>query len=174
MAIGLLRSESVPQGSLGDFHSAPREMRMATQRAADFVYSRDENIASLALFFAFSEPLRERDETLLGSTIFGAGTVAEIENNVEAAKSARTPFTTFGMRLFDDLRDPAVINKTRLEEDRPIFEEVKCLLRTWIDNSFPSPEEEWDVNTKTMKPREKLIYDYFVKALIFNLNLSIC
>ena len=133
-----LRSQGVPQGSLGDFHPAPPGLRAAAQRAADWVRTQGASLTSLALRFAFSESLA-KDTPPFISIIFGAGTVEEVEENTTAAASVREPLSL----LYQDFRKPAKINRARVERDRPLVEEVRRILGYWVDYSFTSPEEGW-------------------------------
>lgn len=150
LAIGLLRSQGVPQGNLGDFHPAPPGLRVAAQLAADWVKTQGESLASLALRFAFSESLA-RDTPPFISIIFGAGTIAEVKENVAAAMSVHESLP----QTFQNFRKPAKLNKTQVERDRVLIGEVRRILGHWIDYSFTSPEEGWDIQTKKMEPHVK-------------------
>jgi hypothetical protein len=85
------------------------------------------------------------------SIIFGADMVEEAEENATAAASVREPLPL----LYQDFGKPAKINRARVERDRPLVEEVRRILGHWIDCSFTSPEEEWNIQTKRMETHVK-------------------
>lgn len=150
LAIRLLRSQGVPQGSLGDFHPAPPGLRAAAQKVANWVRTQGDSLASLALRFAFSESLA-KDTPPFISIIFGTGMVEEVEENATAAASVREPLPL----LYQDFRKPAKTNRARVERDRPLVEEARCILGHWIDYSFTSPEEGWNIQTKRIETHVK-------------------
>lgn len=51
---------------------------------------------------------------------------------------------------FGDLRDEIVIDEDGVEKDRDLVEKVREILGEWVDYSFGSPPEGWDVEAGRM------------------------
>ncbi|KAF2020244.1 Aldo/keto reductase, partial [Aaosphaeria arxii CBS 175.79] len=113
LGIGLLRDGGVPEGKLGDFHPAPRELRERVRKAAEVVRGRGDRMARLALRYSFWEAARERGEGAPRVCVIGgAGSVEEVEDFASAFEDART-----GWR----------------EEDERLVGEVREVLGDWVD-----------------------------------------
>jgi D-arabinose 1-dehydrogenase len=152
LCIGLLRRGGVPVGSLGDFHPAPPGLREAVLQASDWVESRGETLASLALRYAISRIILAHPRPPGASTIFGGGSIWEIDANAETARmilQAATETSQNGDLRHGDIRDLQIVRKESLELDESLVLGVRKILGKWFDFGFTSPEDGWDVVTKT-------------------------
>lgn len=122
-------------------------MRQATANAATFVASHNDDLASLALRFAVRETARRDPSLPAMALIMGPGSVAEVESCAAAANSVRDVSVkgTHG-----DLRDEIAIDEDGVEKDRALVEGVRSILGEWVDYSFGSPPEGWDVDAGKM------------------------
>lgn len=149
LCIGLLRSGGVPIGSLGDFHPAPFGLRETASKASEWLETRGENLASLALRFAISRINLAGPRPPGASTIFGGGSIWEIDANAEAARMIlESPKEN--IRPYGDIRDLEVVQKVKLEADEKLVLGVRNILGEWFNFGFTSPEVGWDIVTKTM------------------------
>ncbi|KAF3926512.1 hypothetical protein AA313_de0209455 [Arthrobotrys entomopaga] len=138
ICMGLLRKGGVPIGELGDFHPAPRGLREAAAKAAEWVEGEGENMASLALRYAVGK-FASVDEKGLGVTILGGGSIQEITENVETVKKMlkrETGDASGG----EDLREFSVFNEEAYKADGPLFKGVQEILGEWIDYTWESPD----------------------------------
>lgn len=134
LAIGLLRSGGVPVGNLGDFHPAPAGLRAAAQQAAQWVATKGETFASLALRFSTATMMEAMgSDGIGGGTIFGAASIAELEENVRAAESILAPLGPGRENGHGCLRDLKKVSRTRFEQDLPLYTGVQEILGSWID-----------------------------------------
>lgn len=133
--------------SLGDWHPAPSALRQATANAATFVASHNDDLASLALRFAVRETARRDPSLPAMALIMGPGSVAEVESCAAAANSVRDVSVK---GKFGDLRDEIVVDAEGVEKDRVLVEGVRAILGEWVDYSFGSPPEGWDVEAGKM------------------------
>ena len=152
LCIGLLRSGGVPVGSLGDFHPAPAGLREAALQASNWLESQGENLASLALRFAISRILLASPRPPGASTIFGGGSILEIDAIMDAAKmileeSNEAKATSQERR---DVRDFQIVRKAKLEADEDLVLGVRKIFGKWLDFGFTSPEAGWDITSKAM------------------------
>ena len=152
LCIGLLRSGGVPVGSLGDFHPAPAGLREAALQAAKWVESRGDSLASLALRFAISRIALASQRPPGASTIFGGGSIWEIDANMAAAQRILEPSiaTKDESLLQRDVRNFEVVRQSTLEADRELVLGVRKIFGKWLDFGFTSPEAGWDITTKVM------------------------
>lgn len=146
LALGLLRAGGVPVGDLGDFHPAPPGMRRAAQEAADYVATRGESLASLALRYAIRRAQQASTAGMRVSTITGITSIPELEDNLATARQVlgepdedRWPWNTDKALPWDD-------------NDRSLCEAVQKILGPWMNYSFPIPGDGWNILTK--KPVE--------------------
>ena len=152
LCIGLLRSGGVPVGSLGDFHPAPAGLREAALQASKWVESRGDNLASLALRFAISRISLASPRPRGSSTIFGGGSIWEIDANMRAAEmilEASNERKSKGP-LYRDVRDFDIVRRSKLEADEELVLGVRNIFGSWLDYRFTSPETGWDITTKAM------------------------
>jgi D-arabinose 1-dehydrogenase len=157
LCIGLLRSGGVPVGSLGDFHPAPAGLREAALQASKWVESRGDNLASLALRFAISRIVLAAPRPPGASTIFGGGSIWEIDANMGAAQRIleSSKETRNESLLLRDVRDFQVVRKSTLEADRELVLGVREIFGEWLDYGFTSPEVGWDIASKAMVIEER-------------------
>ena len=152
LCIGLLRSGGVPMGSLGDFHPAPPGLREAVSKASEWLESRGENLASLALRFSLSRINLAGPRPPGACTIFGGGSIWEIDANAEATAMILETSEENGPR-YGDIRDLETVQRARLRADEELILGVRNILGEWFNFGFTSPEVGWDVLTKTKTDR---------------------
>ncbi|KAI7972261.1 hypothetical protein EIK77_003685 [Talaromyces pinophilus] len=133
LTLGLLRSNGVPVGSLGDFHPAPAALRTAALRAADYVAEQGESLAALALRYAIWRARATSTSDFQVSTITGIGSTKELDENILAISQILLP--THG----------SPINSAQVERDAPLWNKVQEILGSWLNFNFTSPEANWDV-----------------------------
>lgn len=154
LCIGLLRDGGVPVGSLGDFHPAPAGLRQAAANASKWLQSRGENFAALALRYAIAEHMSVRDRPRGACTIFGGGSIWEIDQNLAAVEQI-LDVTGEGSRdshgRSRDLRDLQVVKGEKKVSDQELVLGVREIFGEWLDYGFTSPDAGWDIETKTMK-----------------------
>ena len=136
LAAGLLRSEGVPVGKLGDFHPAPAGLRAAAQQSAQWVATKGETLARVALRFSFATMTEALgSDGIGGGIIFGAASIAELEENVRAAESILVPLDPGEQNVPGELNGLKKVIRARFEEDLPLYVGVQEILGSWIDYS---------------------------------------
>ncbi|OJJ43215.1 hypothetical protein ASPZODRAFT_154689 [Penicilliopsis zonata CBS 506.65] len=127
LASGLLRANGVPQGSLGDWHPAPAGLRAAAKQAADWVAGRGDSLAALSLRYALSRAHRasEGSDDFTVRTISGVSSLAEVEQNILAARAILRTSHPDGLSADDELDEEAE------RRDLPLYEEVRRILGPW-------------------------------------------
>lgn len=156
LGIGLLRDGGVPVGSLGDFHPAPAGLRKAADDAAQWLKARNEDLASLALRYAIAEHIDTEDRPPGACTIFGCGSIGEIDQNLAAVEQILEAGE--GSREFSkhkDLRDLQLVQGDKKVSDEELVLGVRKIFGEWLDYAFTSPDAGWDINTKSMNPQDK-------------------
>ncbi|KAF3930883.1 hypothetical protein ABW19_dt0204925 [Dactylella cylindrospora] len=149
LCMGLLRKGGVPIGELGDFHPAPRGLREAAAKAAEWVEGeKGENMASLSLRYAVSK-FASVDEKGLGVTILGGGSIEEIGENVKTVKKVLKK----GREEFGDLRDYGGLDEEAARRDEPLFKGVQDIIGEWKDYSWESPDAAFLEEKKKLKER---------------------
>lgn len=146
LALGLLRSEGVPVGDLGDFHPAPPGLRHAAQKAADYVAERGESLAALALRYALWHAQQASTANTRVSTIIGISSIQELEDS----------FTTAGkiLRRSEEghwewaVDSPSARGSNSKVIDLRLCAAVQEILGPWRNYSFPIPGDGWDVAAK--------------------------
>lgn len=88
LGTGLLTSDPVPVGRLGNWHPAPEGLRIRAHEAAQYVAAQGDNLASLALRYAIRKAESNTSSSTLVSTICGVNTMQQLEENFVAAKIA--------------------------------------------------------------------------------------
>ena len=134
LAAGLLRSVGVPVGKLGDFHPAPAGLRAAAQQSAQWVSTKGETLASAALRFSIATMTEALGSAGIGGgTIFGAASIAELEENMRAAESILAPLDPGGPNIHRGLTDLKGVSRARSEQDLQLYIGVQEILGSWID-----------------------------------------
>jgi aryl-alcohol dehydrogenase-like predicted oxidoreductase len=137
LAAGLLRSGGVPVGKLGDFHPAPAGLRAAAQQSAQWVATKGETLARVALRFSFATMTEALgSDGIGGGTIFGAASIAELEENVRAAESILVPLDPGEQNVHGELNSLKKVGRARFEQDLPLYVGVQEILGSWIDYSL--------------------------------------
>lgn len=149
LALGLLRTGGVPVGDLGDFHPAPPGLRLAAQKAADYVAAHGESLAALALRYAIRRAQRESTADVRVSTIMGITSIPELEDNSATARQILQGSDEDHWNwVVDHPSEGADLN----DADGPLCDAVQRILGSWRNYSFPIPGDAWDVASK--KPVE--------------------
>lgn len=138
-------------GSLGDFHPAPAGLRQAAAEASEWLKARGENLASLALRYAISQHIHASPRPTGACTIFGGGSIWEIDENLATVKTIleSSDEEPSGSR-HGDLRDLKVLRESKRESDEELVLGVRKIFGPWIDFGFTSPDKGWDVVTKSI------------------------
>ena len=141
LVMGLLRRGAVP--TVGNSqHPAPEKLREATQDAARWVEAQGESLASLALRDAIrrAQECSRKWSPLRVCTIFGASNVAELDENLEAARKILQGERNDELRMND-------LNITQVQADSVLVKQVRRMLGDWVDWSFTFPSFEAGVKT---------------------------
>lgn len=128
--------------NLGDWHPAPSGLRLAAANAATYIASHGDDLASVALRFAVRETARKVSGLPSMALIMGPGSVAEVESCAAAANSVKDKSLP---GRFGDLRDGVVVDEEGVKRDQKLVDGVREILGEWIDYSFVSPPEGWDL-----------------------------
>ncbi|KAK5061313.1 hypothetical protein LTR84_007855 [Exophiala bonariae] len=147
LGVGLLRNGGVPLGALGNWHPAPPELRMAAQRAAEFVETQGDVLSSVALRFAIAKALQNSHPGFTVSTIFGVSSISEVEQNVATARQVLKSKNA-------DVDDPAskrsafdqshTLDDEAIKRDDRLYEGVKRILGSWLDFDLSTPHATTD------------------------------
>jgi len=140
LAVGLLRSEGVPIGTLGNWHPAPPDLRSRAQMAAAWADSQCEVLSSLALRFAIARAQQNSTTDMLVTTITGISSISELEDNIQSAK------TILGKRDFkrsqsSDSSPPylGALSLDIVRKDTALWNHVRQILGPWVDYDFSKP-----------------------------------
>lgn len=155
LCIGLLRDGGVPVGSLGDFHPAPAGLREASLKASKWLESQGENLASLALRYAISRHTSVSSRPPGACTIFGGGSIWDLDENMATARTILKPEGESSGRKFGDLRDLKTVREDKMKSDEELVDGVRKIFGKWVDYGFTSPDAGWDIETKSMLPQTK-------------------
>lgn len=142
LATGLLRSTSVPSGTLGDWHPSPAGLRAAVREASDWVESQGSTLANLAFRFSIARATKisSSGKNTRVHTIVGVSSISDIEDNVRAT-------TAILRRSMPLSNEPATAEKvnvlalTEIQEDVEQRDLVLCqgvrrILGDWVDYDF--------------------------------------
>lgn len=146
LALGLLRAGGVPVGDLGDFHPAPAGLRLAAQKAADYVAAHGESLAALALRYAIRRAQQESTADIRVSTIMGITSIPELEDNFATARQVLQGSQEGSLNW--DVDNPSAGILGRDDSDGPLCAAVQKILGSWRNYSFPIPGDSWDVASK--------------------------
>lgn len=148
LAIGLLRDSGVPIGDLGDFHPAPRGLRLAAQAAAKHVSAQGESLAALALRHSIRQAQLESSDDFRVTTIMGITSIAELEENLTAARQVLPDSNEPNLIWATGSRSSEKLQSEQAKRDQRLAHEVQEILGSWKNYSFPSPGKGWDVAKK--------------------------
>ncbi|TGZ81644.1 Aldo/keto reductase [Ascodesmis nigricans] len=142
LGMGLLRSEGVPIGDMGDFHPAPKELREKCAQAAELVRevsSAAEKLEKLALRFAVEKWCG--DGAKAGTRVRPLVRREDGEGLREVAMKGRIGISVAGVSFVEELDELLVAWRetvTALEREL-MYEKVKETLGEWRDYAWPSP-----------------------------------
>lgn len=136
LAIGLLREGGVPEGSLGDWHPAPSGLRLQSQRAAEFMRSRNESFSGLALRYAIRRAIANSTEELQISTITGISSLAELEENFTNIRRLLSSLEWQG----GEYQRRLVADSAVESGDEYLVKQVRAILGRWVDYDFMEDE----------------------------------
>ncbi|KAJ5098899.1 hypothetical protein N7532_005900 [Penicillium argentinense] len=151
LAIGLLRTNGVPVGDLGDFHPAPQGLRIASKLAADYVAAKGDDLAALALRYSIRRAQSLSSPDFRVTTIMGITTIAELEDNLATARQV-LPVTESQWRWVAEAGPSTDAVSSQVKKDEELSAGVKDILGPWYGYCFPSPGDGWDVATKMPVP----------------------
>ena len=134
LAIGLLRDGGIPTGLTGDWHPAPKGLRAAAQKAADWVAERGDSLSSVALRFAISQARLISTPDMAVSTITGISRISELEENIETAKRILRAPT--GCSSPDRVDQWTALDEVAVAKDAPLFDGVRNILGPWVEYDF--------------------------------------
>ncbi|KAL1893984.1 hypothetical protein Sste5346_006125 [Sporothrix stenoceras] len=144
LAVGLLRNGGIPTGRTGDWHPAPPGMRVAVQQAAQWVEGdKKETLAALALRYAVSKAMQNCRDGFTVTTITGAGSLSDLEENVATVKQILkvADMVTTSSPTLDQYTE---LDIAALARDQPLFDGVRAVLGEWVDFDLSgkrAPEE---------------------------------
>lgn len=139
LAIGLLRKGGVPIGKHGDTHPAPEALRRASQEAAMWVESQGDTLAAVALRYTLWRAHENSTASLFIHTVTGISSVAEVNENVEAARKL----------LLGDFFRPT-LDKIQVKKDILLWHEIRNMLGSWVNWCFSCPPDGWSQELKRM------------------------
>ncbi|KAJ4990487.1 l-galactose dehydrogenase [Stagonosporopsis vannaccii] len=140
LAVGLLSSKGVPVGALGDWHPAPKGLRLQAQEASKAIESRGESTAAFALRYAIRKAVALSGPELQISTISGVASLEEIIMNISTAREVLGD----GIKSRSISKDFAI--DARLEKkdsERALL--VREILGKWLDYNFSTQEPATEV-----------------------------
>lgn len=149
LGMGLLRSQGVPMGSMGDFHPSAQGLRKACHEAAEYCQREGKRLETVAVRFALENWTRlagplvgtkvgaTRDaeggsllgEHNLGVSVCGVSYVEELEETVQVWNSI----------LAAQLGNEEHLQRRRAVED--LARGVKEAIGDWVDNTWASPPD---------------------------------
>lgn len=148
LAIGLLRANGVPVGDLGDFHPAPQGLRRVVADAVDYVASQGESLATLALRYSIRRAQSASDGDFRVTTIMGITSIAELDENLAAARQVLRVTDEPRWLWAADLDSQQTLDSRDLDKEERLHMEVERILGPWHNYSFPSPGDDWDMAKK--------------------------
>lgn len=154
LGVGLLRNGGVPLGALGNWHPAPPELRLAAQRAAEWVETQGDVLSSVALRFAIAKALQNSCPGFTVGTIFGVSSISDVEQNVATAHQVlKRGDTGVGVSnsqpsVFDQSH---ILDDDAIKRDDRLYEGVKTILGSWLDYDLSTPS----VKTNTSEERSQ-------------------
>lgn len=151
LAIGLLRANGVPVGDLGDFHPAPRGLRLAVKKVADFVAAQGDDLAALALRYSIRRAQSLSTPEFRVTTIMGITTVSELEENLATAGLVLQVKDQSRWLWDADSGSRVETDTSQAHKDEELSQLAKNILGEWYGYNFPSPGDGWDVSTKKPK-----------------------
>lgn len=163
LAVGLLRNGGVPLGALGNWHPAPPDMRVAAQRAAEWVEDQGDTLSAVALRFAITKAQQNCIPGFTVSTITGISSISEVEANITTAEKLLQESQSFSgsdspASSSHSDRSPDWSAKVDLSDaDAALYEGVRKILGKWLDYDFSAPpksEREADRGLKADQSRE--------------------
>lgn len=154
LGMGLVRSQGVPVGAMGDFHPAPAGLRDVVRDAAQWVQEKGngERLEVVAIRFALEEWARQGARAgvavggvRLGGSVMGVSTVGELEETLRVWNSILDGVD--GVEGFHRARDlDREWSAKRRQEILDLVDGVRQILGDWLDYTWDSPGADF-VNT---------------------------
>lgn len=148
LGMGLLRSDGLPVGGMGDWHPAPRGLREACKKTADILASRGENSERLevvAMRWAMESWLdagasvgtkvnmgMAKQGDKVGITVIGVSSLRELEDAVQVWRNIEARRRQGGGLVGDE--------KILLNKD---FREIREVMGEWADFEWESPGKDF-------------------------------
>ena len=145
LGMGLLRTEGVPLGGMGDWHPAPNGLREACKKVSDMLMSKGESSERLevvAMRWAFESWLDAgadvgtKQSSLgkrVGVTVIGVSSLRELEDAIQVWRNIEGRRTSGNEKLVNQERD-----RLRIDEEK-----VKEVLGQWADYVWESPGKDF-------------------------------
>ncbi|KAF8427865.1 Aldo/keto reductase family-domain-containing protein [Tirmania nivea] len=154
LGMGLLRKNGVPVGSMGDWHPAPAGLRAACAKAAEEVEALGENLARVAIRYAYEEWMKVAGEEGVGTKVpFGKRLDRLGEEGGEEQGKMRG-VSVCGVSFLEELQDTLEVwnsilgaeegrqeDAQRREGNMEVVEVVRRTLGKWVDYAWESPGE---------------------------------
>lgn len=135
LAVGLLSSKGVPVGGLGDWHPAPKGLRLAAQKASEIIESQGKSTAALALRYAIRKAVALSGPEIQVSTISGIASLEEILVNIGTAKEVLGD----SMKSYPTQKD-VTIDVLLGQQDSERAQLVQEILGKWFNYDFSSQD----------------------------------
>ncbi len=151
LGMGLLRQAGVPVGGKGDFHPAPRELRIKCMEAAKFVEDTGEKLEVVSLRWGLDTWSRE-GATLggvggIGVSVMGVSNLDELEETMRVWHSVLDGLPLAGRDVTKEKKAWSLERKRAVEEKA---EGIWGILGSWKDYTWASPDEGY-VNVRAVK-----------------------
>lgn len=147
LGMGLVRSQGVPVGAMGDFHPAPAGLREVVRNTATWVQenANGERLEVVAIRYALEEWARQGARAgvavggvRLGGSVMGVSTVGELEETLRVWNSILDGLD--GLEGFHRARDQdREWSAQRRLEILGLVDGVRRILGDWVDYVWDSP-----------------------------------
>lgn len=161
LGMGLLRHVGVPIGAQGDFHPSPIELRNAIKTASDWCETENERIEHIAMRFALENWYtggatlgsigndasvilqkhkvgEEHKKNYRGVSVIGVSRMEELDETIDVWRSILATLEDDELEWGGELQDrlPHILRQQRAQK---LAQEVRRILTSWLDYSWPSP-----------------------------------
>lgn len=172
LGMGLLRHVGVPIGAQGDFHPSPIELRNAIKTASDWCNTENELIENIALRFALESwirvgaPLGSKGRHASGVfqkleagdhrgiSVIGVSNVEELDETMKVWRSILAALDDGEQVSTESDRNPddRLKSVSRQQRVRELAQEIRRILGSWLDYTWPSPGPDFVRLASTSDP----------------------
>lgn len=142
LVVGLLSSQGVPVGGLGDWHPAPEGLRIQAKKAAERMDAMGDSISALALRYAIRKAVALSSTELQISTITGFVSLDEIIENVATARQVLGDLFQANFRKGGNVDSKADATLEQRDNEHCII--VREILDPWVDYDFSASSRKTD------------------------------